>query len=99
MAMIVGIAVVELHIPAARSLKQKRRVVRGLVERVHQRLRISTAETDFHDLHQRAEIGLALVSTDERECRRLFDQARSLFDEEPEAVVTVWDPQYLEGEA
>ena len=60
--MIVGISVFELHLPTSRSLKDKRRVVKSLIERVHQRYRLSIAETDFHDLHQRAEIAIAAVS-------------------------------------
>ena len=54
--MIVGISVFELHLPSSRSLKDKRRVVKSLVERIHQRFRVSVAETGFHDLHQRSEI-------------------------------------------
>jgi uncharacterized protein YlxP (DUF503 family) len=34
-------------------------VVKGMIERIHQRFRVSIAETDFHDLHQRSEIAVA----------------------------------------
>ena len=61
--MIVGVTVFELHLPASRSLKDKRRVVKSLIDRVHQRYRLSVAETGFHDLHQRAEIAVAAVTT------------------------------------
>ena len=96
--MIVGIAVCELHLPAARSLKQKRKVIHGLVDRIHGRYRISVAETDHHDLHQRAELGIAVVCGEMAEARRMLDRVRDLIDEEMEAVVTFWDPQLLEGE-
>ena len=64
--MVVGVSVFELHLPASRSLKEKRRVVKSFVERLHERLRVSVAETGFHDLHQRAEIGVAAVAVTPR---------------------------------
>ena len=65
--MVVGISVFELHVPGSRGLKEKRKVVKSLLDRIHQRYRVSVTETDLHDLHQRAEIGLALVTRTEEE--------------------------------
>lgn len=94
--MIVAVCVFELHIPAARGLKEKRKVVKGLVERVHARFRVSIAETDYHDLHQRAEISLALVAQKEEEADRMLEAIRSLIDSEPESWLSSWDPQMLD---
>ena len=96
--MIVGISIFELHLPASRSLKDKRRVVKSLIERVHQRYRVSIAETDFHDLHQRAEIAVAAVAAGgESEMERLMNEVRNLVESEPEVYLTRWEPQMLEG--
>ncbi|HEY7213581.1 MAG TPA: DUF503 domain-containing protein [Thermoanaerobaculia bacterium] len=96
--MIVGISIFELHLPASRSLKDKRRVVKSLIDRVHQRYRISVAETDFHDLHQRAEIAVAAVAAGgESEMERMLDEVRNLVESEPEVFLTRWEPQMLEG--
>lgn len=97
--MFVAIVCCELHLPYSGSLKHKRRVVRSLVERLHQRYRISVAETGSHDLLQRAELGLAAVAGDERELRRLMDELRRLIDDEEEAVLLGWEPDFLEGNA
>lgn len=97
--MVIGISIFELHVPAARSLKQKRKVVRSLIDRIHQRYRVSIAETDFHDLHQRSEITLASVAQDERESLQQMDVIRDLIDSQPEAQLLMWDPQILEGHA
>lgn len=94
--MIVGIAVLELHLPQARSLKEKRQVVRSLIDRMHRRYRVSVAETSFHDLHQRAEIGIAAVGRSEREIDELLADLRRLADSEPAAMVVQWQPQLLE---
>jgi len=58
----VAVVRIELHIPAARSLKEKRAVVKPVVEGIRQRFSLSVAETDFQDKWQRAEIGVAVVS-------------------------------------
>jgi uncharacterized protein len=58
----VGVVLVELHIPQSRSLKEKRAVVKPIVEGLRQRFSLSVAEVDFQDKWQRASIGFAVVS-------------------------------------
>lgn len=94
--MVIGVSIFELQVPHSRSLKQKRKVIKSLIERIHGRFRVSIAETDFHDLHQRSEITLAAVTQNETENRRLMDSIRELIDLEVEAVLLRWDPQLLE---
>ncbi|HXU44953.1 MAG TPA: DUF503 domain-containing protein [Thermoanaerobaculia bacterium] len=97
--MVVGISSFELHLPQSRGLKDKRRVVKSLIERIHQRFRVSIAETAHHDLLQRAEISIAAVAQTEREAERMLDEIRDLIDGEPEAYLTLWQPQVLEAQA
>lgn len=97
--MIIGISVFELHLPSSRSLKDKRRVVKSLIDRVHQRYRVSITETGFHDLHQRAEIAMAaVVAGGEVEMEKLMEEVRNLVESDPEIYLTLWDPQILEAE-
>ena len=95
--MLIGVSIFELHIPESRGLKEKRKVVRGLVDRIHHRFRVSIAETDYHDLHQRAEISIAAVVLDDAEGQRMMDAIRDLVDSQPGAILLGWDPQWLEG--
>ena len=46
----------------------------------HPRYRISVAETDFHDLHQRAEIGLAAVHRSRHELELLVESLLALVE-------------------
>ena len=52
---------IELHLPATHSLKEKRAVVRPVIDGLHNRFRVSVAEVDHHDLWQRCTIGVAVV--------------------------------------
>ncbi len=58
----VAVALVDLHIPQSRSLKEKRAVVRPIVEGLRRRFQLSAAEVGFQDKWQRALIGFAAVS-------------------------------------
>ena len=97
--MVVGVSVFELHVPASRGLKEKRKVVKSLIERIHRRCRVSIAETDHHDLHQRAEISIAVVGQDAADGERLLEAVHNLIESEPQAMLLSWEPQILEGVA
>ena len=94
--MVLGVSVFELHVPEARSLKDKRRVVRSLIDRLHRRHRISIAETGHNDLHQRAEISLAVVARSDGEANRMLDDLRDEIDADGGAWVVHWQPELVE---
>lgn len=71
-----------LRLTGIRSLKQKRAVVRSLVERLRSRLHLSAAETGQQDRLQTAQIGFAVVSGELSEARRLAAEARRFADSE-----------------
>ncbi|MGD8395581.1 MAG: DUF503 domain-containing protein [Candidatus Eiseniibacteriota bacterium] len=80
--MIIGTARIEMHIPGAGSLKQKRAVVRSLKERMISRLRVSAAEVDHLDLWQRATLGVAVVGGDRRTVNSVLTRAVRLCEGE-----------------
>jgi uncharacterized protein len=80
--LVVGVIGWDLQIYEARSLKEKRSVVKGLKERLRSRLNVSVAETDHHDLWQRAEITVAVVATDRRHADSVLDSADRLVEAE-----------------
>ena len=62
--MTVGTLRIEFLVAGASSLKYKRRVVKGLKDRIRHRFNVSVAEVDFQDLWQRSAIGIAAVGAD-----------------------------------
>ncbi len=58
--------VVECHIPHAQSLKQKRAVIKSLIDRLRSRLNASISETGFLDEWQRSVVAISLVSNNRR---------------------------------
>ena len=51
-----------LRLAGSHSLKEKRQVVRSLLERVRRRYNAAVAEVDEHDSWQTAVIGIAVLS-------------------------------------
>jgi uncharacterized protein YlxP (DUF503 family) len=64
--MVIGVLRVRLGVFEALSLKDKRRVIKSLKDRLGARHNISIAETDDLDQRQAATLGLAMVSNDAR---------------------------------
>jgi uncharacterized protein YlxP (DUF503 family) len=61
--MYVAVCQLELRISSAHSLKEKRQVVKSILNRLKNK-NLSVAETGLQDFHQRAELGFAVVSND-----------------------------------
>lgn len=76
----VAVARFDLRIPGARSLKQKRHVVKTLTAALRQRFSLSVAEVDHHDLWQRAAIAVAAVGAEEHRLRRLMHEVEKAVD-------------------
>ncbi len=88
--MVVGIVRFEVHLPAARSLKDKRQVVRSMKERLRERVHASVAEVEFQDLWQRAAIGLAVVAADGGQVHELLNSARQIVSQYVQAELLDW---------
>src|SRR5690242_11898498 len=60
--MVIGACRLTLHLPGSHSLKDKRQVVRSVVERVRNRFNLAVAEVEDQDSWQIATLGLVCVS-------------------------------------
>jgi len=70
----VGILRLTLYLPESRSLKDKRRVLRSVKDRLRGQFNVSVAEVDHLDLWQKATVAVALVSKDARHADRLLQK-------------------------
>ena len=85
--MYVGILQVDLSIERARSLKEKRQVVRSVLARLRSRFNVSAAEVEHLDLWQRAGLGFCCCSNDAAHARGLLQQVLHHLRGHPEARV------------
>ena len=73
--MIVGVAVIEIHVEDAQSLKAKRGVVRSVSQRLRNRFNVSVGEVGGQGTWQRATLGLSITGSDETGIRRALENA------------------------
>ena len=87
----------ELHIPQAQSLKDKRRVVKSLKDRLSAHVNVSVAEVDFLDKWQRAGLAITMVSAEKSHLESQFAHIQRFTEQEIQgwALITQRDLQFL----
>ncbi|HRA46954.1 MAG TPA: DUF503 domain-containing protein [Thermomicrobiales bacterium] len=78
--MIIGVARVTLYLHAADSLKEKRRTVKSLLQRIHNRYNVSAAEVDDLDDHRVATLGITVVSNSGAHCSDVLATVTAFID-------------------
>jgi uncharacterized protein YlxP (DUF503 family) len=71
--MVIGVVRMKLVVRGSRSLKEKRRAVKSLKDRIASRLNVSVAEVDYLDDWQLTELGAAVCSTSRKHADRMLD--------------------------
>jgi uncharacterized protein YlxP (DUF503 family) len=62
----VGLLILDIHLPDAHSLKEKRFTVRKIQDRLRARFNVAVSELDHQDLWQRASIGVVSIASDQK---------------------------------
>ena len=94
--MIVAVALFELHIEFAQSLKEKRMVVRSLRAKLRDRFEISAAEVAYQDLHQRARIAISFVTAERTLAEGLLEKVQDFVETNTDATLTGWTSELLD---
>jgi uncharacterized protein YlxP (DUF503 family) len=94
-AIFISLLTIELMIPLARSLKDKRSAVRGLKDRLRSRFNASVAEVDFQDKWQRATIVVCIVNGDKRQVESAMTRVRQLAEEAQDVQITGIHQEWL----
>jgi uncharacterized protein YlxP (DUF503 family) len=79
---VIGVVTWELHLSGCRSLKDKRRIVKSLKDRLHRQFNVSVAETDHQDTWQRSELACCVVANDRRHAESVLSSADHLIESE-----------------
>jgi uncharacterized protein YlxP (DUF503 family) len=70
----VGVLTLELELPYAHSLKDKRAVLRKMRDRLRARFNVAVAELDHQDVWQRATLGVVSISNSQPLLDSVFHQ-------------------------
>ncbi len=85
--MFIGCLQVELLIPDSTSLKEKRMVVKSIKQRLQNKFNISVAEIDHQDLWQRATLGIAMVSNENKHVTQAMNRILDFIDDQDNSQV------------
>ena len=93
--MLVVVALFELHIPAALSLKDKRMVVCSVKDKLLN-LDLSAKEVALQDLHQRARIAASFVALDNPAADAVLEKIQSIVESNADCTMTGWTSEKLD---
>jgi uncharacterized protein len=79
--LVVGACQVDFALIGVHSLKQKRGIVRRIIDRTRNRFSIAVAEVEYQNTHGRAGIGLAVVGSDSQLVNSVLDRAIQFMEE------------------
>ena len=71
----IGLLTLELHLPYAHSLKEKRVVLQRVKDRLRGKFNVAVAELDHQDVWQRALLGVVSISSSEQNLRQVLEGA------------------------
>lgn len=86
---------VDIRIPGSRSLKDRRQVVRSLLDGARQRFSLSAAEVGGQDTWQRATLGFAVVASEARLAEEVVDSLERFLWSRPEIEIVGAETQWL----
>ena len=86
---------IELMIPYAQSLKDKRSAVRGLTDRIRSKFNASVAEVGYQDKWQRAVMAVCFVGGDKRHLESDSARIRTLCEEATDVEIAAIDQEWL----
>ena len=91
---VVGLLSVELHIPSARSLKDRRMVLRSVKDRLR-KLNVAVAETDGGELWQRSRLAIVAVGLEQGMVERALDMVVEEVERKGAGVVVNTEIEWL----
>ena len=79
--MVVGILTIEIEIPGAMSLKDKRSVLNSIRSRIRQKFNVAFAETDDHEIWNASSISLVTVSNEQQHVNSMLTNILNFIDQ------------------
>ena len=93
--MVVGVLTLELFLWEASSLKDKRRVLKSLIERIKNRFNVSVAEVGGQELWQRSTVGISMVSCEQSHVRQVLHLIIKFVESQGTVLITDYQTELL----
>jgi len=94
---LIGVLTIELEIPHAHSLKEKRRVINRVRDRVRGKFNAAIAEVDALDTWNYAVLGVCVVSNERRHANESLSKIASFVETLHDFSVTHFSTEFMQG--
>jgi len=92
---VIGFLALEIFLPYSQSLKDKRRVLNALRDRVRSRFNAAFAELDFQDKWQRSRIGIVTLNSQKGLVDEILQKIRRDVEENLEGEISLSEFHYF----
>jgi len=93
--MVIGLVTFEIYFPYAHSLKEKRKIISKLKDKIKLKFNVSIAELDFLDKWQRAKIGLVAINSQKLTIEKMFNRILKEIEENLEGELLNYKIEYI----
>jgi uncharacterized protein YlxP (DUF503 family) len=93
--MIIGCLVLEIYLPYSHSLKEKRKRLKGILDRLKTRHNVAVSELDFQDKWQRSRIGMVTLNSQKSIIEKTLNQIVRDIEETIDGEILKADISYL----
>lgn len=93
--MIIGVLTVELFLGEANSLKEKRRVLKSVIDRIKNRFNVSVAEVGEQDTWQRSTLGVSFVSCEQAHVHQVLAAVVRFIESQGTVLITDYQTDLL----
>lgn len=93
--MSVGLLLLDCYISGSQSLKDKRRILSSLSERLRRQFNIAIAEVEYQDQWQRAQLAIVLVNTNWRMLQSSMSKLTEYIDRDRRVEITNTETRQL----
>jgi len=85
--MVVGVITLDLQVTDSQSLKDKRQVIKSLLDGIRHKLNVSAAELGALDSWQRSVIGASCISNEQSAANTVLNHVLAMIERNPRVVV------------
>lgn len=93
--MVIGFLSLEIYLPYSHSLKDKRKTIVSLKDRVKKKYNVAFAELDYHDKWQRSKIGIVTLNNRKMIIESIFQKILTEAEENIEGEIIKTDINFF----
>jgi hypothetical protein len=91
----IAVLSVRLEVTSSLTLKDKRHIIRSLLDRIRNRFNVSAAEVEEQDSVRYAEFGFAAVANDRQFLDQVMAKVLDVIEDEPRVVLLEQELEFL----